>query len=319
MNIISLDIFDSHIFKENRYLGIKITAGYHMLTLLYPKRQSIALSRTLFRLYNSALETNENEVCLDLTRSESLTPFGVIMLTSTIIACFSLGKECKYLRPNNLKLQRFLREVGFNDFFNLKGKLDERDLIRTSRVQLRRCQGLDYHIIDRLTELFDYHLNLSDGVTGSLRMSLQEIITNVIDHSGVSDYFVCAYSYPAKKLIRLCVADLGKGIFKSLRSSPKYKHLENDYEAIRLATNAGVSSRKEKAGLGLAHIKNFIKINEGQMCIISKEGKVFWKYDHNKILNQKIEMPFNGTIVKLIINIDKEGFYFLTSEAEYIF
>lgn len=290
-----------------------------MLTLTYPKRQSIALSRTLFRLYNRAIETNEKEVCLDLTKSESLTPFGVIMLTSTITACFSEGKKCRYLAPKSSKLQKFLRETGFNNFFNLEGKVGERDLIKTSRVQLRRCQGLDYQIIDRLIELFNYHLNLSDGVSGSLRMSLQEIITNVIDHSGVNDYFVCAYSYPKKKLIRLCVADLGKGIFETLKGSPNYKHLRNDYEAIRLATQEGVSSRKERAGLGLAHIKNFIKINEGQMCIISKEGKVFWKYDHNKIMNQKIEMPFNGTIVKLIINIDKSGYYFLTSESEYIF
>jgi hypothetical protein len=51
----------------------------------------------------------------------------------------------------------------------------------------------------------------------------------------------------------------------------------------------------------------------------SAVNKVFWKYDHGKIMDQKMEIPFPGTIVKLIINIDKEGFYFLTNEAEYIF
>jgi anti-sigma regulatory factor (Ser/Thr protein kinase) len=170
-----------------------------------------------------------------------------------------------------------------------------------------------------LTDLFNHHLNLSPGVKGSLRMSLQETMTNVIDHSGVSDYFVCANSYRDQKLIRLCIADLGKGILNSLKSIEKYQMLKDDYDAIRQATNEGVSSRPKRAGLGLTHIKNFIKINEGQLCIISGKGKVFWKYDHGKILNQKMEMPFPGTIVKLIINIDKEGYYFLKSEAEYIF
>jgi len=55
------------------------------------------------------------------------------------------------------------------------------------------------------------------------------------------------------------------------------------------------------------------------MCILSGEGKIFWKYDHGKILNQKMPIPFRGTIVTLLINIDKEGFYFLSSEKDYLF
>jgi anti-sigma regulatory factor (Ser/Thr protein kinase) len=290
-----------------------------MLTLQYPIKQSISFSRTLFRLYRAALDTEENKICFDLKKSKSLTPFGVIMLTSTIVDCFRNGKQCHYVKPDNKKLKEFLRDIGFNNFFNLKGRAEEKNLIQTKTVQLRRCSGLDYEIIDRLTDLFNHHLNLSPGVKGSLRMSLQETMTNVIDHSGVSDYFVCANSYRDQKLIRLCIADLGKGILNSLKSIEKYQMLKDDYDAIRQATNEGVSSRPKRAGLGLTHIKNFIKINEGQLCIISGKGKVFWKYDHGKILNQKMEMPFPGTIVKLIINIDKEGYYFLKSEAEYIF
>jgi len=122
-----------------------------------------------------------------------------------------------------------------------------------------------------------------------------------------------------KKQIRLCIADLGRGILDSLNSHPKYRHIENNYEAIRLAVQEGVSSRAERDGLGLNHIKNFIKVNQGQMCIISGKGKVFWKYDHRNILNQKMVTPFNGTIVKLIVNIDKEGFYFLSDEKNYLF
>ncbi len=119
-------------------------------------------------------------------------------------------------------------------------------------------------------------------------------------------------------MIRLCIADLGKGIFESLKSIREYQNLTGDSDAIRQATNEGVSSRPRRAGLGLTHIKSFIRINKGQLCIISGKGKVFWKYDHGKIMNQKMEMPFPGTIVKLIINIDKEGYYMFRDEQEYI-
>ncbi len=129
-------------------------------------------------------------------------------------------------------------------------------------------------------------------------MSLQEAMTNVVDHSGVDDYFVCAYTYPKQRQIRLCIADLGMGIYKSLTSSPEYVHLTNDHEAIKFATDEGVSVRPQRAGLGLNHIKNFIKINKGQMCIISGVGKVYWKFDQSKILEQTMNTPFFGTILK---------------------
>ncbi len=98
-----------------------------------------------------------------------------------------------------------------------------------------------------------------------------------------------------------------------------YDNISDDYDAIKEATVDGVSSRPGRAGLGLNHIKKFIKANKGQMCILSGKGKVFWKYDHGKILEQKMPTPFTGTIVTLIINIDKEGFYFLSSEKDYLF
>jgi len=289
-----------------------------MLILPYPKRQSIALSTTLFRLYNTAMESDDDEIVFDLTRSKSLTPFGVILLTSTIIESFAKSKKCKYRAPKDTKLRNFLVQIGFNNFFKLEGQLPEKDLIQTSRVQLRRCTGLDYYMVEKITELFDHHLRLSRGVYGSLRMSIIETMTNVVDHSEKNDYFVCAYSYPQYRKIRLCIADLGCGVLKSLKSSPRYSELSDPYDAIRLATNSGVSSRRERAGLGLNHIKDFIKANEGQLCIISGKGKVFWKYDHGKIMNQKMKLPFNGTIVKLIINIDKEGYYMFRDEKDYI-
>lgn len=288
--------------------------------MLYPIRQSIALSNTLLRHYNYAKNSDDHQIVLDLSKSKSLTPFAIIMLTSTIFECHKQGKECTYRRPANRKLQSFFRDIGFNDFFGLDGKALPGDLIRTGRVLLRRCVGLDYMLIENISEIIDYNLNISPGVKGSLRMSLQETMTNVIDHSEVNDYLVCAYTYKRRKQIRLCIADLRVGIFDSLNKSPKYAGaLNNDYYAIRKATENGVSSREARDGMGLNHIKQFIKVNQGQMCIISGRGKVYWKYDQSKILEQTMQTPFRGTIVKLIINIDKEGFYFLSNEEEYLF
>jgi len=290
-----------------------------MLTLAYPKRQSIALSNILLQFYDLAINSQENDIPFDLNRTESLTPFGIIVLTSTISECLKKGKRCTYIEPRDEDLRNFLSDTGFTRHFGLNNVRPGWDSIRTGRVQLRRIPGLDPDFIETIINIFDYHLNISPGVKGSLRMSLIETMINVVDHSKIKNYYVCAWTYPEKRQIRLCIADLGIGILASLKTSPDHSALNDDYQAIRKSIEPGVSCRSGRDGMGLSHIKNFIKVNKGQMCIISGNGKVFWKFDQGKILNQHMPVAFNGTIVKLLINIDKEGFYFLSDEKDYLF
>jgi len=268
-----------------------------MLNLYYPKRQSVAFSNKLFSLYELGKNTQEDEIKFDLSRSESLTPFGIIMLTATIYECQRQGKKCSYVRPLDNSLKEFLTDIGFHKFFGLKGSQARKvNRIQTGNVQLRMTAGIDPTLIETLTEILDYHLYISRGVKGSLQMSLQETMTNVIDHSGVEDYYVCCWNYPERNQLRLCIADLGIGILASLRSCTQYSSLTDDHKAIILATDEGVSCRPDRAGLGLAHIKGFLNVNEGQMCIISGNGKVFWKFDQGKTLKQSMSQSFNGTI-----------------------
>jgi hypothetical protein len=95
--------------------------------------------------------------------------------------------------------------------------------------------------------------------------------------------------------------------------------LTSDRKAIILSTKEGVSSRPGRAGMGLSQITKFLKVNKGQMCIISGKGKVFWKFDLGKTLQPAMSQFFNGTIVKLVINTKKEWRYFLSDETQYLF
>lgn len=253
-----------------------------MLTLSFPKRQGIASSNIIFRLCDQAKKTKDDEVFFDLSRSESLTPFSTIMLAATISGCLEQRKKCKYAEPQKINLRKFLKEIRFYKFFGLNKSENKSESITKNKVQLKRATGIEPLLIDQIIGVFAHYLNLSQGVKGSLRMSMQETMTNVVDHSKRQDYYVCAYAFRKSKQIRLCIVDLGVGILKSLKSSDRYNYLQDDYEAIMLSTNEGISCRSERTGLGLNHIKKFIKVNEGQMCIISGKGKIFWKFDHRK-------------------------------------
>jgi len=290
------------------------------LILSYPKKQSIAFSNQMFDLYHQAKTTTADEICFDLTRTESFTPFGIVMLTATIAECLSRWKRCRYCAPQRPKAQKFFREVGFNNYFKLlDGAHVEPHNIRTGDIQLVRLTGLNTVIADTISDIIDYHLRISEGLKGSLRLSISEAITNVIDHSGANDYYVCCWNYPALKQIRLCIADLGMGIRASLTKRSEYSYIRHDHQAILKAIENGVSSRAEKAGLGLDHISRFLRVNKGQLCIISCRGKVFWKFDQGKIMEQQMKTPFHGTIIKMIINSDRESLYFLSNETEYLF
>ncbi len=99
----------------------------------------------------------------------------------------------------------------------------------------------------------------------------------------------------------------------------KFMDLADHHEAINLATQEGITSKSKHAGLGLHHIKKFLEVNRGQMCIISGHGKVFWKFDRGEKKNQSMDHYFSGTILKLVINTSKDHGYCLASEEEPIF
>ena len=161
-----------------------------MLKLEYPIRQSIAFSNRLFQLYRLAITSRDDQILFDLSRTKSLTPFGIIMLTATIAECLKEKKQCTYRKPVDLKLERFLNNIGFNKYFGLKSTEPLPDRIEAGNVQMSKMTGLSPLFIERITEIFDYHLNMSPGVKGSLSMSLIETMTNVIDHNEVQDYYI---------------------------------------------------------------------------------------------------------------------------------
>jgi hypothetical protein len=289
-----------------------------MANLLYPKRQTIAFSNALLKLYESAKVTTDEDILFDLSQTKLMTPLGIILLTTTIKDCQKRNKNCTYMQPRDETLMTFLTEAGFHKHFNINKYGTPPDFaIASGHVQLQKCEGIDGSLIEKLIEIIDYHLRISAGLKGSLQMSLLEMMTNVVDHSGVNDYFICCHNYPEKKQIRLCMADMGIGIPDSLRK--KYKERKSDRQLIIMATEEGISTRPERAGLGLTHIKKFLKVNKGQLCIISGKGKVFWKFDQNKMFQQTIQTAFKGTIIKMVINTDKKSFYFLSSEKDYLF
>lgn len=71
----------------------------------------------------------------------------------------------------------------------------------------------------------------------------------------------------------LGVADLGIGIPASLRRNPHFSHVQNDADAIALATELHITGTGEAhRGIGLDHVINVVKDWRGDCSIISGSG-----------------------------------------------
>lgn len=289
--------------------------------LHYPKLQTVAFSNVLFNLCHQARTSKADTFLFDLSKTEFITPFGIVLLAGTILECLGEKKKGRYRKPVKPSTRKFLSGIGLNNFIRVP---DENQKIERPNVQLRRLDTIDYSLTDQILGVFSYNIHMSDGVKYLLRLALNELMTNAFDHSESNrGCYVCAQNYKRAKKIRLCIADFGIGIKASLRKVHIFRKLDSDYEGIMLAVQEWVTSRIGRpAGYGLWHMNRFIEVNGGKMHILSGNGKALWDYTGIKKLRgkeQKMKFPFKGTIINLEINADEEGLYFLESQEGDIF
>lgn len=281
------------------------------MQIIFPKLSTVAYADKIIKNCVDA-QKSKRRLTFNFEGTTWMDPFAITAIAGTIQCCLQTRKAgITYIPPQDQKLKDYLSQIGFNAFFHLNGK----DIHKDTTMELAQLTALKPQYIEDLIVLIGSKMRLSQGVKDSLKMSIQEILTNVFDHSKSKEgCFVCAQYYPSKMTIRLCITDFGVGILSNLKS--KYK-IKNDIDAIKLSVQEGITSRPQSAGFGLTNIRNFLKVNEGTLTIISGKGKV--NFYSNKIESYNMSKGFEGAMVNLKINANKESFYFLTDEKEYIF
>ncbi len=103
------------------------------------------------------------------------------------------------------------------------------------------------------------------------------------------------------------------GIPDSLRSNPKWEDISNDLEAVKRATEYGVSSKSEDRGIGLYILKDFVEKNKGELSIISGRAHINLA---GSLKDSRLSDQFHGTIVKLELRSRQDFFYIDTSAWE---
>lgn len=157
---------------------------------------------------------------------------------------------------------------------------------------------------------------LSSAAKGEIIRSIFEIYSNAVIHGACEYVYSCGQFYPNKipPRIDFTIVDVGHTIERNVSD-----YLGRDISGIKSIEWALQENNTTKpignnipGGLGLKIIRDFARLNNGKVQIVSSDG--YWEYAHGREHTNELDNTFPGTLVNLEFNLDDESFYYLTEE-----
>lgn len=147
---------------------------------------------------------------------------------------------------------------------------------------------------------------LDEALSEKIRESILEVFMNVNQHTPAKFVSTCGQIFPKKNVLIFSIGNLTSSFFDVISS----KYPEKDsIECIEWALEYSntTKSEDEMGGIGLHTLRHFIMNNEGILQIISDTGYYEEIFRDNKrvIKKEKLKSKMPGTIITLIINLDK--------------
>jgi hypothetical protein len=163
-----------------------------------------------------------------------------------------------------------------------------------------------YLLINSFVEELSQIIVCEKGVLDGFEWSINEVLDNVLQHSGKSFGYVMGQVHKTVKKFSFCVYDTGQGIYSSLLNSVHKPQSPSD--ALRLAVQEGITrDKKIGQGNGLWGLHQIVSENVGQLNIISNSAHYNLKNNISNTYDNVPQLPDdNGCIVDFQIDYNKE-------------
>lgn len=167
------------------------------------------------------------------------------------------------------------------------------------------------YIINEMIE--HYRMNfVYESLKDKILESALELFNNVIQHTSAEFLSTCGQFFPNTKKLIFSIGNLGETFYNKISSK---MNIGNECDCIDWALGFSNSTKSESGGLGLYTLNEFLKLNNGQIQIIS--GKAFYtkhfKYVDGKeievVKKSTLDYNFPGTIVTLVIDLKQQLVY----------
>lgn len=149
-------------------------------------------------------------------------------------------------------------------------------------------------------------VGMSEASFASIKLCMEEIFNNIIDHSGEKVGCVFAQHYPKKNQVMLSITDFGVGIPVNVR---KVKPDLSDSEAIAQAAIEGFTTKStvRNQGAGLDILTRYVVVkNRGSIHVHSlKESfQCIHAASGARPMHREVKSSYPGTLVQITFNTD---------------
>jgi anti-sigma regulatory factor (Ser/Thr protein kinase) len=260
----------------------------------------------------SGAEAEEQFLDLDMTSTVFCSPTGITLLAACIERLWQEGKF-RTGRVRHSKNELAVRYLKRMDFFRELGVNVEEDFERKPPVGFRPVTHVENEetapaVARDLVKAVSERNELDDATTFALKTCFSELVENVFYHAASpidALTSIQAYKKYKKKPARteLVIADAGRGIKPVLAESDFADQITDDYSAIALAVQKNVTTTGDvNRGIGLWVASEVVRLNEGEMLILSNEGGM--RVDHEG-QHRVDDHYWPGTLVAIEFRMDK--------------
>jgi len=271
----------------------------------------------LLKLREDILADREDSILLDFEKVFYLTPFSMCFFQCLVDELRGRDTEVDFFMPKFPSAKRQLRRMSSKIEETINGRAPT---IKVSNFPFEMAFGARSKLKNSILKLIKTQISFTNEVGHLHHFALKEIIENAAVHSrSQMGCYVCANGVPQKRLVRVCFLDKGIGIHESLKI--KYPDISNSEKAILESLKLKVSGTQDpERGLGLHILKLSIVKNEGNIVIISGNGKYELISTKNGLRERSLTMnsSFPGTIVDVVIKSNPE-YRFYDDNIEEIF
>jgi anti-sigma regulatory factor (Ser/Thr protein kinase) len=260
----------------------------------------------------SGTEAEEQYLELDFTSTVFCSPTCITLLAACIERLWQEGKFTSghVLHSKNELAVRYLKRM---DFFKELSIPVEEDFERKEPIGFRPVTHVENEqtapaVARDLVKAVSERNKLDDAATFALKTCFSEIVENVFYHAeSPIDALTSIQAYKKYKgkpaRTELVIVDGGRGIKPVLAESQYADQITDDYSAISLAVQKNVTTTGDtNRGIGLWVASEVVRLNEGEMLILSNEGGMrVDKHGQHRVDDHY----WPGTLVAIEFRMDK--------------
>lgn len=270
-------------------------------------------------LYPVIVGELQHEILIDFTQCNSFDGNLAAALGAILDKAVFNGKQIYLNKPTAKSVRRVLSRNHFLRAWAVKTDVEDKE----NYVEYKRFtsngnseefkQYIDNGLVRK--QKFPRH---TSKVGESIIENIFEIYVNAITHGETNYVYSCGEYKEDDNILEMTIVDCGQTIPGNVNNyfSNKGKAVVDPCQAIEWAFVSGNTTKLQTGGLGLAILKDFIKLNNGAIQVVSGSGMI--EFSGSETERFLLYTDFPGTIVNMKFNFGDPKTYLMKSEREHI-